>query len=233
MTGTRTVVASLAVTGLLLVAAVGSAAAAPESSMTVTLAGDGSAKMVVTSTFDLDSADEQAAFDELQSDESAREAHAARFEDRLQTIADSTEAATGREMAVTDVSIALSREDSTGIVDTTATWDGLAAVDGDQLTLSEPFASEFTIDRQFVVVLPEGYELATTTPEPASTADGRVVYASGTSLDGFELVTASSDSTAANDGATGDDATGESGPGFGVVAAVAALVAAGLPARRL
>jgi PGF-CTERM protein len=59
------------------------------------------------------------------------------------------------------------------------------------------------------------------------------VYASGTSLDGFEIVAKSSDSTAMNDGATGDDATAESGPGFGVVAAVAALVAAGLLARRL
>lgn len=232
MSGTRALVASLAVTGLLLVASVGPAAAAPQPSMTVDLQTDGSADIVVTSTFDLDSDAEQAAFDELRSNESAREASAARFRGRLQDIADSTASATGREMSVTDVSIDLTREDATGVVTMTATWDGLAAVNGDRLTLSEPFASEFTTDRQFVVVFPDGYELDTTTPQPASTADNRVVYESGTSLDGFELVAQSSDGVSADDG--GDTgATGGSGPGFGVAAAVMALAAAGLLARRL
>lgn len=234
MAGTRTLTVGVAVAGLLLVA-IGPAAAAPEPSMTVDLESDGSADVVVTSTFDLDSDEEQAAFDELGSNESAREAYAVRFRERLQTVAETAAAGTGRDMAVTDASITLDREGSTGVVTATATWDGLAAVDGDRLTLSAPFASEFTTDRRFVVILPDGYELDTTTPEPSSTADGRVVYEAGTSLDGFELVAGSSDATAAdeNGDSTGGDATSGSGPGFGVTTVVAALAGAGVLARRL
>lgn len=227
MPGTRTLAASLAVTGLLLVAGVGSAT--PEPSMTVDLRADGSGEMVVTSTLDLDSTEGQTAFDELRSNESVRDAYSARFQDRLQNIADSTAASTGREVTITDTSVELSRENSTGVVTMTATWDGLAAVEGDQLTLSEPFASEFATDRRFIVILPDGYELETTATEPTATDDGRIVYASGTSLDGFELVAESGDSAATD----GSDTTGGSGPGFGVIASVAALAATGVLARRL
>lgn len=219
----RTLLTGLALAVVLVSAAVTPAAATQSTtpSLTVDLRADGDAEVTVVSTFDLDSDDEQAAFDELRSNETAREAYTARFADRWRAVAANTESQTGREMTVSDASLELDREGSTGVATFTVTWTDLAAVEGDTLTLSEPFASEFTPDRRFVVVLPDGYELTSSTP--AQSADSRLVYDAGASLDGFTVVAEAADSTTA---------TGGSGPGFGVVAAIAGLLAAALLVRR-
>lgn len=222
MSGTRTTLTSVAVTALLLGAAVGPAAAtqAVSPSMTVDLAADGDAEITVVSTFDLESDDQQAAFDELRTNETARTAYLDRFSDRWAGVATATEARTGREMSISDASLELSRESSTGVATFTVTWEHLAAVEDGALTLSEPFASEFTPDRQFTVVVPEGYELSSATPEPSSESDGRLVYEAGASFDGFSVVAEESAQT------------GGSGPGFGVAVALIALLAGALIAYR-
>jgi len=222
MTGPRSVLASLAVTALLIGAAVGPAAAtqAVSPSMTVDLATDGDAKVTVVSTFDLESDDQQAAFDELRNNETARAAYVDQFSNRWTGVAAATEARTGREMAISDASLKLSREVSTGVATFSVTWENLAAAEDGTLTLSEPFASEFTPDREFTVVLPDGYERASATPEPSSESDGRLVYETGASLDGFSVVAEES------------GPTGGSGPGFGVAGALIALLAATLIAHR-
>lgn len=222
MNGIRTTLASVAVTALLIGAAVGPAAATQtvSPSMTVDLAADGDADVTVVSTFDLASDDQQAAFDELRDNETARTAYLDRFEDRWDGVVTATEARTGREMSISDASLELSREGSTGVATFTVTWENLAAVEDGTLSLSEPFASEFTPDRQFTVVLPEGYELSSATPEPATESDGRLVYEAGATLDGFSVV------------AEETEQTGGSGPGFGVAGALIALLAAALIAHR-
>jgi PGF-CTERM protein len=165
------------------------------------------------------------------------------FTDRMRRTVRAAENATGREMAVTDASIAFRTEGDTGVVEQSVTWTGLAAVEGDRLVVTEPFASGFEPDRQFRVTAPDGYDLDAT-PTPDGTSDGAATWDAGTSLDGFE-VTASSPETpmatatppgggTATDGDTATDGgtTAGSGPGFGAALAVLALLSlAALVAR--
>ena len=217
MDGSRTLVA-VAVTALLCAGLVAPAAAATGPSLTVALADDGSAEVTVVSTYDLGSESEQQAFDDLRTNETLQSVYTGRLRDRWQGLVRATEATTGREMALTDVSLSLSRDGSTGVATVTAAWDGLAATSDGRLTLSAPFTDEYTPDRRFVVVLPDGYAASSVTPEPDSSSGGRLEYAAGTDLSGFELVAEPSASI------------GGSGPGFGALAALAAVAAAALVA---
>ncbi|WP_226022435.1 DUF7345 domain-containing protein [Halomicrobium salinisoli] len=222
-----------AVALLTVAAAVPAPAAAqdPEPAFVVDLAESGDAAVSVTYAFDLDTDAERQAFRELRDNESAREAYAARFGDRLRSVAANAENASGREMAVEDVTIDVATDDRTGVVTLSADWRGLAATTDGGLAVTEPFASGFAPDRQFVIALPDGYEASEVAPEPASSGDGRLTWSAGTDLDGFELVAAES---GGGDAATadGDRSTAADGPGFGVAAALAGLVAAALLARR-
>jgi PGF-CTERM protein len=242
MGGRHTLLTATVLTALLTTAAVAPAAAQSTSpSLTVDLAADGDAEIRLVSTYELDDDSEQAAFDELRTNETTRGAYTDRFADRWASVANATENRTGREMSTHDASLNLSRTNSTGIATFTIAWDGLAAVDGDTVTLSEPFASGYTPDRQFTVVLPEGYELTTAAPEPSSSSGGELVYDADTSLDGFEVTAESTapegtstplslSTNSPVDGA--ETTTGGSGPGFGAVGAVLALVATALLAHR-
>lgn len=224
----QTLLAALVVVSLLV--APQPAAAATTPSFTVDLHEDGSAGVAVTYTFDLETDSERAAFQELRENQSARDAIATRFQERLGPVASSAADRTGREMSISDATVDVTTDGDTGVVTLAATWQSLAAVDGDRLVVTEPFASEFAPDRRFVVTLPEGYT-AEVTPAADSQADGTLTWNSGTNLDGFELV-ASAD--ASDDGASGEEAgvSGAFGPGLGVGAGVLALVAVGLLGRR-
>lgn len=226
-----TLLTTAAVAGLLLVASAAPAAAATEPSFIVALSADGSAELSVTSTFDLESDEEQAAFDELRNNESVREAYTQRFRDRWQDLANATAESTGREMAVEDVALELTRDGSTGVATVTATWSGLAATDDGRLTLTEPFASDYVADRPVTIVLPEGYEVASAEPEPSSADGNAITYDAGTEFDGFELVAEQSTDDGAESATDSGGSTGGNGPGFGVAAALAALAAAVLFAR--
>lgn len=210
------------------------AAAAPTSSFTVDIHENGSADVAVTYTFDLETDSEQAAFQELRDNQSARAATAMRFEERLAAVAANTADRTGRQMSVGNATTDVSTDGSTGVVTLAVTWQGLAAVDGDSLVMTEPFASEFDPDRRFVITLPEGYTAAVT-PAADIQEDGRLTWDSGTSLDGFEL-TASAESASNEESASNGDTTGTSsgsGPGLGLVAGVIGLVTVGLLGRRI
>ena len=237
----HTLLTTVALSVLLVGAAVAPAGAtqttdASDPSLTVDLAADGDARVTLVSTFDLDDGSEQAAFDELRTNETARGAYEARQTDRWAAVANSTANRTGREMSVSNGSLSLSRTDSTGVATFSLTWAGLATVDNGMLTLDEPFASGFDPDRQFVVVLPERYELDSVSPGPTNSSDGRLVYEADAELDGLSVVASS---TAVSDGTPVDSPTPSavgtsagSGPGFGVGGALAALAAAGLLAGR-
>lgn len=221
----QTLFACIVVVSLLAAAPPATAATSP--SFTVDLQENGDADVSVTYTFDLDTDSEQAAFEELRDNQSARDAIASRFEGRLDVVASNAADRTGRRMSVTDPTVDISTDGATGVVTLQATWQGLAAVEDDQLLLTEPFASEFDPDRRFVVTLPDGYT-ADETPEADSQSSGELAWDSGTSLDGFELV-ATDESAGSDDGSDVSDA---SGPGLGLVAGVLALVAVGLLGRR-
>ncbi len=240
----QTLLTSVVLAAVLVGAAVAPAGAAqtgdaPEESLTVDLAADGDAAVTVVSTFDLDEESEQAAFDELRSNETARDAYTARQTARWRSLANDTSERTGREMAVTNSSLSLARTNATGVATFSVTWEGLAAAEDGMLTFGEPFASTESLDRKLVVVVPERYQVTSVSPGPANSSDGRLVYAADADLDGLSVVATSTTaptgtpapSPTSTTGATGGT-TGGSGPGFGVVGALAALAVAGLLAGR-
>lgn len=209
----------------------------PEPSMTVDLADDGDARVTVVSTFDFANESERAGFDALGRNETARSAYLARWTDKWRRLAVAAENRTEREMTVTNGSLALSRTNATGVASVSVTWTGLAAAQDGVLTLDEPFASDYTPDRRFVVVLPERYQLTSVSPGPSNASDGRLVYEPGTSLDGLSVAAATTPTpgnAASTVRRTADPVptTGGTGPGFGVTAGLAGLLAAALVARR-
>ncbi|WP_324665074.1 DUF7345 domain-containing protein [Haloarcula sediminis] len=242
MRARHTLLTSVALGALLVTAAVAPAGATqtadapPEPSLTVALDADGDARVTLVSTFDLTDESQQVAFDDLRTNETARDAYRARYTDRWASVANETANRTGREMAVTNSSLALSRTNSTGVAAFSLTWEGLATVEDGLVTLDEPFASGFDPDRQFVVVPPEEYQLESVSPGPAISSDSRLVYAADADLDGLSVVasttTAPAGTPAPSPTATSVGTTGGSGPGVGAIGALVALAAAGLLAGR-
>ncbi|MEF8781539.1 MAG: PGF-CTERM sorting domain-containing protein [Haloarculaceae archaeon] len=207
----------------------------------VTLHEDSPADVTVTYTFDLTDDARQDAFDELRTNESAESAFEDRFKQQLQGVAKDAANATGREMSITAVDVAFETSGDTGVVRVTATWDGLAATDGEGLTVTEPFASGFEPDRQFAVVVPDGYAVDTVAPSPDERSADQLEWTAGTDLEGFELAAsptagdgekgAAADDgseTGAEDDSPGGETPGDSGPGFGILIAVLGILGVGL-----
>lgn len=214
---------------------------------------DGDATVAVSYTFDLDDDARQAAFEQLTSNDSAREAFKQDFEQQLAGVAAEAGAATGRDMSVTDATLEFETADNTGIATLSVTWRDLAAVEDDRLVVTEPFASGFETDRPLHVVAPDGYTVTDASPAPDSPTGETVNWATGSDLTGFEVVvTDDGDETGGNSGAgsetagdseeseagtdegeTGDtttESTGtdDTGTGFGMLPVVAGLALVGL-----
>lgn len=207
------------------------AASHHEPSLVVDLNEDGSAVVTTTFIFDLTDEDEQGAFEALADDADAREGAKLRFQDRMQSIANDAENATDREMEIQNPTIDISTDGDTGIIALSVTWTGLAAHDGDRLVIEEPFASGFTTDRDFTVTAPDGHEVSEVTPTPDEQTDETVTWHAGTTFDGLTVTIAPSDAHQTT-GETGDSTDpGDTGatetggqPGFGMIAALVALV---------
>lgn len=166
------------------------------SAFVVELEPDGDATVALVLTYDLADSDDETAFERLH--ENAGNA-TARFEERIAGIADRTTAATGREMAVANATVEASTTDGTGVVRVSASWTNLAAVDGDRLVVSEPFAGEFRPDRPFVLVAPDGYAITDATVDPDAmtpveeTGPATAEWTAGTDLSGFSATIAPAD----------------------------------------
>ena len=182
----------------------------------------GAVDLTVVLTYDLSTATERSAFDSLQSEETIRQEIETRFADRMDRVASASAEVTGRDVTVGDVSVAIETTDSTGVVRLTATLTNLAAVDGDQITLTQPFAEGFQTDQEVRITVPEGYEIDSVAPEPAARGDDTLTYAPAASLDGFELV--------ASEGTAGT--TGTSVPGMGLLVGGIALTGTSILAVR-
>lgn len=215
------------------------AAQTDEERVLVELGEEGDADVSVTFAYDLSSEEEGTAFEQLQENTTAQAEATERFENRMGAVADDASAVTDRDMSVTDSAIELRRDGDAGLVTLSLRWTNLAAVDGDRLTVTEPFASGFEPDREFSVVVPDGYEIASATPEPSGNDGTSVTWDADSSLDGFELVAEtgaagtdeeSGSSEASEESLDGDGA--EDAAGFGAVTAVLALLAAALLAVR-
>ncbi|MEF8974731.1 MAG: hypothetical protein V5A21_00685 [Halapricum sp.] len=204
-----------------------------ESSLSVALEEDGSARVMLTVPFDLATDVDRQAFETLRENTTLREQRTDQFATRIETVAEGMAVETERDVRVHDGSIEFTERNGTGLVRFSVTWDGLAARQGDRLVMSEPFSSGFTADRQFRVVGPDGYGLANVTPPPSEEMENAAVWSAGSTLDGFEVVFAPTvegavDTTATDtrdDAATtGIDTGSGDGPGFGVAIALLAAL---------
>lgn len=202
----------------------------PEEEFLVELDGEGNADVSVTSTYDLETDSERAAFEELRTNETAQEERLTKFRNRMEMVAADAGNTTGRDMTVDDASIDFSTANGgdTGVVMLSVTWNGLAALEGDRLVVTEPFASGFEPDRPFTVRWPDGYDRGDTVPTPATSTETSATWDAGTEFESFSLTVTGSSTSPESDSA----ATDGSGSGFGVTAVIAALAAVLLTARR-
>lgn len=190
----------------------------------VELSADGSARLTLTLTFALDDDAERRAFERLRTNESAQSNTEQQFADRFTAIATETERTTEREMRISDSTSEVETVDdgSTGIVSLSVTWHGLARQDGNDLVVSEPFASGFDSPYSVTVSGPDGYTLAEANSNPASKNQNGATWDAGTSFDGYRAVFSPSDTGA---GQNGDSTSNDGGqPGFGAVGAVLAFL---------
>lgn len=192
----------------------------------VNLNEDGSAQITLQLAYDLESDAEQAAFKDLKNNETLQQETKQNFLTRMERVAASAENATGREMRVSDAAIAFetTTDGSVGLVSLSVTWTGLAATNGETLTITEPFASGFEPERPFTVRGPDGYALNSATPEPKATQTNSATWAPGTELTDFEAVF--TPAATATPTATPSETTTGGGPGFGVAVTVLALIGA-------
>ena len=226
-----TVLAGLVMCSLAAAPVAGAQESETEPSLVVEVDESGDAMVTLTMTYDLDSDEEADAFESLEGDEEAQTDTLDRFEGNMQSVADTASDRTDRSMTVTGERVAVERQGDVGVLMMTVEWTYLAAVDGDGLVLTEPFASGYDLDRSLTVVTPDSYAVTEATPTPDDDADDTATWAAGTDLDGFEVVL----SADGDDAATGADDASESDddlPGFGVGAALAALIGAALLAQR-
>lgn len=195
----------------------GSLVAPNRSAFVIAVDADGDATVTLRLTYDLTDADEEAAFERIDDDTANA---TARFHERLSAVAVRTADATGREMRVSDSGASVSTTDGVGTIQLTASWTNLAAVDGERLTVAEPFASEFRPDRAFVLLAPDGYALANASVPAAATTDAGAVWESGADLTGFSAT------LAPDDGSTDDSLPTPLAPTLALIA-VGALGYAG------
>src|SRR6056297_2460777 len=212
-------------------------------SLSADLAADGDAQWQFTYRMALETDNETEAFEQLQDDVNANTSeYLDRFRGRITNTVDGAENATGREMAVENVSVSTHinsfNEDSLGVVTYSFEWQGVAAVDGDRVTAGDALEG-FCLDNQtsLTVSWPSGYALESVDPV-GSEPDGDAVRWSGPlefGTDEPQVVVApapeptTTDATTdggesgGNDGGSGgDDANASS---LVVPAAVGALVA--------
>ncbi|MFB6139243.1 MAG: helix-turn-helix transcriptional regulator [Halosimplex sp.] len=142
---------------------------------------DGTARWTVEFRVRLDDENETAAFESVQSDvEANASAFTTQFATGMRRTVASAEERTGREMALSNVTVAATREQlpqEYGVLTYRFTWTNFAATDGDRLRVGDAL-SGFFLDRESSLVLawPTGYEARSVTPDPDETGNGSVTW---------------------------------------------------------
>lgn len=129
----------------------------------------------------LASDDEEQAFEELRADvESDPSAYSARFGERMRATAGAAENATGREMNVTNVTVAAERRElpqSYGVVTYRFEWEGFAAVEDDRILVGDAVDALFLDEASSLIVTwPEEYRLGDASPSPTEARENAVVW---------------------------------------------------------
>ena len=134
--------------------------------LVVELDTDGDAETVYVETFDLTDDEQQAVFEDARTDDELRETAAAQFRASFQAVSDEANRGIDREIRVGEVTVETATEGDTGIVAYRFHWENLARVDGPRIVLSEPFSTFDSLDRELLVLAPEGGELTEISPQP-------------------------------------------------------------------
>lgn len=218
----------LLVAGMLLASLVGAAAVVadsgePTDELIVEPSPDGSVEMTLVLTYDLSEDSDADGFNSIAEDESAQEELRERYEDRMQTVAADTDDRLDRDVTVSGADIHLHTDEAAniGTVTLSITWEQLAAVEEGTLVITEPFASGFEAEQRVTAIAPDGYVFSTVEPSPTESAEAEISWATGTDLDGFEVVMDDMDADPADDG---DDA--EALPGFGLLLGIVGILVA-------
>ena len=158
--------------------------------LSVTVDEGGDAGWTIEYRVRLDDDESEAAFEEFRADlESDPATYRERFHNRMNATASDASEATGREMAVRNVSVTAHRESLPqryGVVRYTFTWTNFAAVDGDRLLVGDAVDAMFLDEEtSLLVAWPDGYALQAASPEPgerrqrAASWNGPMDFASG------------------------------------------------------
>jgi len=151
-------------------------------SLRADLAADGTARWQVTYRIELDGDNETAAFEDLRAAiEGDPTPYVERFRDRMVRTATAAENATGRAMAVENVTVSASRESlpqgEYGVVTYRLDWQGFAAVDGDRLRAGDAIDRFFLDERtSLTIAWPQAYGLESVRPTATATDDGSVTW---------------------------------------------------------
>lgn len=184
------VLAVLCIAALAIGVATGTGAAqASGGQFVVELETNGDADAVFTDEFDLTDDDDRELFEEVQASAELRDAAAEQFGEEMQFVSGVASEDLDREIAVGTVTVETAVEGETGLVAYAFRWESLAAVDDGEITLSEPFSTYESLDRELVVFAPEGYELASVSPQPERHGGDVVAWPGLTEFgEGFEVV---------------------------------------------
>ncbi|MFT4884840.1 MAG: putative membrane protein [Natronomonas sp.] len=149
--------------------------------MEVAVEEDGDAAWRIEYRMELDTDEDEQAFEDLQSDiESEPGPYVERFHNRMNATADSAANATGREMAITNVTVSATREElpqERGVVAYTFRWSNFAATDGDRLVVGDAIDGLFLDENTSLLVSwPDEYALVDASPSPTDTRDNAVSY---------------------------------------------------------
>lgn len=140
----------------------------------VDVASNGTATMDLVIAYDLETDEEQQAFQSLETDTATQTALADRYHERIAAVAADAENTSARNMTVSPATITLERssDNTTGTVTLSVTWTNLAATTNNQLNITEPFASGFQTDHPFAFTIPPNYTAESTDrrqPPPLTT----------------------------------------------------------------
>ena len=149
--------------------------------MRVTLAPDGTARWAVAYRTRLDDENTTAAFESVQSDvEDNASAFTDRFAAGMRRAVRSAENATGREMALRNVTVTATKEQfgqEYGVLAYRFTWTNFAAVEGDRIRAGDALSGLFLdSETSLVVAWPEGYAVERVTPRPTENRTNEAVW---------------------------------------------------------
>lgn len=157
--------------------------------LVVELDASGDAEAVFVDEYDLTDPRQRAIFESARQDEEIRREAAIRFREGMQSISEEASEGIDRELRIGEVTLEIAVDGEVGIVAYRFRWENLAAVDGDRVVLSEPFSTYDSLDRELIVIVPEGYELESVSPQPARVGEDAVAWSGLTAFgDRFEVV---------------------------------------------